>query len=84
MGIFIFAQSKSNPFDDSEIEKNNELSNAYAPESPAHAPDVSNATGPPGDGDPDPVPIDNYLPVLLITASGMIVYFARKRKELKF
>lgn len=40
-----------------------------------------------GDGPPnpsDPVPIDNYLPVLLITASGMIVYFARKRKELKF
>lgn len=39
------------------------------------------------DGTPnpgDPVPIDNYLPVLLITASGMIVYFARKRKELKF
>lgn len=81
MGIFIFAQSKSNPFDDSEIEKNNELSNAYAPESPAHAPDVSNATGPPGGDD---LPIDNYLPVLLITASGMIVYFARKRKELRF
>lgn len=38
--------------------------------------------GPPNPS--DPVPIDNYLPVLLITASGMIVYFARKRKDLKF
>ena len=79
-GSWINSQQEDNPFFRSE--NNAEVANSKD--------DIkeSQATGGPGnpggDDDPAPVPIDNYLPVLLITASGMIVYFARKRKELKF
>ncbi|MCP2037697.1 hypothetical protein [Chryseobacterium sp. HSC-36S06] len=39
---------------------------------------LTNNTGQPG----DPVPIDDYLPVLLITAVGIIVHAGwRKRKQ---
>lgn len=35
--------------------------------------------GPPGDDDPEPVPIDNYIPVLLLGAIGITVYAYRKK-----
>ena len=39
----------------------------------------------PGDGglggdDPAPAPIDDYLPLLLLTAMAMAVYYARKKQ----
>ena len=30
--------------------------------------------------DPDPVPIDQYIPYLLLTAMGMVVVFSKKKK----
>ena len=43
-------------------------------------PEMAESTGPPGGG--DPVPTDDYLPLLLITAVGIIVHAGwRKRKQ---
>ena len=31
-------------------------------------------------GDPNPSPVDQYIPLLLLTAIGMVVVFARNKK----
>lgn len=37
--------------------------------------------GPPGDDDPPPVPIDDYIPVLLTGAIGIIFYETYKKRK---
>lgn len=37
-------------------------------------------TFPGNPGDPNPAPVDQCVPFLLLTAIGMVVVFARKRK----
>ena len=72
-GSFFGAQNHENRFSDSEQEQM--LGNSTGKE-----PEMAESTGPPG-GD-DPVPIDDYLPLLLITAVGIIVHAGwRKRKQ---
>ncbi|WP_313503743.1 hypothetical protein [Kaistella carnis] len=74
-GTWINSQQEDNPFFRSE--NNAEVANSKD--------DIkeSQATGGPGnpDGDND-LPIDDYIPILLVTASGMIVYFSRKKSKL--
>ena len=65
---FVFAQ-KGNSFSDS-YNKNNQ------------APAVDHKAGDPGGGGlggDDPVPIDDYLPLLAAAGIGMAVYFGRKK-----
>lgn len=65
----VFSQEYGNRFQQNDGQNNAEGS--YQMES---------APGdPPGDDDPLPVPIDDYIPLLAITAAGLIVYFSRKR-----
>ena len=77
ISLFSFAQSGPNPFEDRESEtafnrdvavKENEIKD--------------NPQADPGGGNPnDPVPIDNYIPFLLIAALGLIIYQVRKENQ---
>ena len=81
ISFFSFAQSGPNPFADKESEsafnkptatKDNETQvkdNAASRDS--------------GGGNPsDPVPIDNYIPLLIITAVAIMVYHTSQRKNI--
>ena len=86
--IFIFiifisfgvtAQTQTNVFDDTaEMAEREEYTDAYS-DVPEKEPEIAYGPGNPGE---DPVPIDDYLPLLLITAVGIIVHAGcRKRKQ---
>lgn len=75
MGYFVQAQQESNPFLESEKTTENAGQGAM-PEVPTGGPGNG-----PGDGDPLPTPIDDYLPALAIAAVGIIVYTVRKKKD---
>ena len=36
---------------------------------------------PPGDDDPVPAPIDNYIPVLIIAGISLVIYQNKKKKK---
>ena len=73
--ITSFAQQGSNRFDeessrnvDESLQQNAE---SYVDEPPSNA------------GNPaDPAPIDDYIPVFVITALGIIIYTTQKKKKL--
>ena len=71
--MVVYAQSSSdNPF---AREDANQQANAEIPKDEIAASD--------GPGDPgSTVPIDDYIPVLAITAIGIIVYVSYRRKSL--
>ncbi len=79
--VTAFAQyaDSENRFQESEqrqketTENNNSLSNGAA---------APMATGDPGNPG-DPVPINNYIPFLVITAMGIMAYVAVKRKKVQ-
>ncbi|MBU4538415.1 MAG: hypothetical protein KJ689_07530 [Bacteroidetes bacterium] len=67
------AQGQTNRFDDPDNES--AIENISEKE-----PQMAESTGPPGDDD---LPIDDYVPLLLITAVGLITYHSyRKRPSL--
>ena len=70
------AQEKTdqNPFIESEA--------ASTIDQSGMAPAGENPGNPTGDGDPEPVPIDDYIPVLVIVAAGIIMYTTYHRKSL--
>ena len=74
IGSWAQAQQESNPF--SSAERNNEAS-----KSEKNAFDTATAgSGNPDTGDaPVPVPIDDYLPLLVMTALGIILYTSHKK-----
>ena len=84
LSVFMFSQETSNRFSDEETQANE--NSTYSPSGRAinygdTRDDVAaNDDGPPNPG--DPIPIDGYIPILLIAAGGMIVYYARKKKKL--
>lgn len=75
--LFIYglaiSQQSGNRFDSSEGAENDANYNSTQNRGPG---------GPPGDDDPDPVPIDDYIPVLLVGAFGIIIYRAYKKNHL--
>lgn len=79
LGIIISGQAGSNRFSDAENEEHS--SNVYEKESgtSASAPDMAEAAGPPGGDD---LPIDDYIPLLLVIAAGLIAYKTYGRKSL--
>lgn len=77
IGNILFAQQGDNRFSQSE-----KSDNGYEETRGDTASAVGDPSNPPGDDDPEPVPIDDYLPFLVITAVGLIIYVARNKKEL--
>ena len=81
----IFSHERNNPFYTSENEtsvnyKNNENQFATADdEKDNHDQNLTNGTGPPGDDD-DAVPIDHYLPFLVVVAVAIIGYIGTKKR----
>lgn len=76
IGSLVQSQQQDNPFFDAE--KNTELSNAN--DGVKTGTDVA---GKPGDPPTDPkAPIDDYIPLLIITALGIIIYKTRKNRNL--
>ena len=75
----VTAQTQTNVFDDTaEMAERKDNSDVYA-DMPEKEPEIARGPGNPGE---DPVPIDDYLPLLLITAVGIIVHAGcRKRKQ---
>ena len=68
---FSHAQEETNRFKESE--------STAASVSAASSDPAEDFSGPPGDDD---LPIDDYIPVLAITAIGIIVYVSYRRKSL--
>ena len=77
IGNILFAQQGDNRFSQSEKSNNGYEETHEATESALGGP-----SNPPGDDDPEPVPIDDYLPFLMITAVGIIVFITHKKKNL--
>ena len=77
IGNILFAQQGDNRF--SQSEKSN---NSYEETHEAKESALGDPGNPPGDDDPEPVPIDDYLPFLMITAVGIIVFITHKKKNL--
>lgn len=75
----VTAQTQTNVFDDTaEMAEREEYTDAYS-DVPEKEPEIAYGPGNPGE---DPVPIDDYLPLLLVTAVGIIVHAGwRKRKQ---
>lgn len=68
------AQETKNRFQESEqggvLERNIDNTNNQSSDNPQAGP-----------GNPGELPIDNYIPFLLLTALGLIVYQIRKQKQ---
>ena len=79
ISLGVEAQTQNNIFDDSaEMSERKDYTDDYA-DIPEKEPEIAKGPGNPGE---DPVPIDDYLPLLLITAVGIIVHAGwRKRKQ---
>lgn len=77
IGNVLFAQQSDNRF--SQSEENS--SNGYDHSLPAAEPEPGEGPSNPDGEDDDPVPIDDYLPVLVITALGMIVFAGYRKKQ---
>ena len=78
IGNILFAQQGDNRFSQSEKSNNGYEETHEATESALGGPN-----NPPGDDDPEPVPIDDYLPFLVITALGIIILATYKKKKLQ-
>ena len=78
ISLGVEAQTQNNIFDDSaEMSERKDYTDDYA-DIPEKEPEIAKGPGNPG----NTVPIDDYLPVLLITAVGIIVHAGwRKRKQ---
>ena len=78
ISLGVEAQTQNNIFDDSaEMSERKDYTDDYA-DIPEKEPEIAKGPGNPG----NTVPIDDYLPVLLITAVGIIVHTGwRKRKQ---
>ena len=80
ISFFSFAQSGPNPFAEKESESAFNKPNATK-DNETQVKD--NTAFDPGGGNPsDPVPIDNYIPLLIITAVGIMVYHTSQRKNI--
>ena len=75
----VTAQTKTNVFDDTaEMAEREEYTDAYS-DVPEKEPEIAYGPGNPGE---DPVPIDDYIPLLVIVAMGIIVYNTLRKKTL--
>lgn len=93
LSVFYFSQGPNNRFSDEQDAgfsnnysqpKGNPRSDVSIGPAPGdHTYDnTTTGTEDDGSGTPnpgDPVPIDNYLPVLLLVGGGIIIFFTRKR-----
>lgn len=75
ISAFGYAQKGENPFGQTEYENVATKEDAGKDEVPA-APDPTAKDGNPA----DPQPIDDYIPLLLIAAVGIIAYHTYKKK----
>ena len=74
IGCLVSAQHDANPFDEPETTVENNEADEIG--------DVTNSAGnPDGTDDPLPLPIDDYMPLLVIAAVGIIVCTAQKKKN---
>ena len=80
ISFFSFAQSGPNPFADKESESAFNKPTATKDNETQVKDNAASLDS--GGGNPsDPVPIDNYIPLLIITAVGIMVYHYVSKKE---
>ena len=83
LSVFMFSQETSNRFSDEETQANE--NSTYSPSGRSinygdTRDDVAaNDDGPPNPS--DPIPIDQYVGLLLVTAMGFIVYVIKKKRN---
>jgi len=76
ISLGIKAQTQNNIFDDSaEMSERRDDSDVYA-DKPEKEPEIAKGPGNPG----NTVPIDDYIPILLVVSIGIIVYHSYKNK----
>lgn len=80
ISFFSFAQSGPNPFAEKESESAFNKPNATKDNETQVKDNTAFDTG--GGNPGDPVPIDNYIPLLIITAVGIMVYHTSQRKNI--
>jgi hypothetical protein len=81
VGLFAYAQSGPNPFADKESESAFNKPTATKDNETQVKDNAASLDS--GGGNPsDPVPIDNYIPLLIITAVGIMVYHTSQRKNI--
>ncbi|OWK73519.1 hypothetical protein CBW16_08375 [Flavobacteriaceae bacterium JJC] len=77
ISAFGYAQKEQNPFGQTEYE-NAATKEDNSKDDVQSVPDITGKDGP---GNPGPTnPIDDYIPLLIITALGMIVYHTYKKR----
>ncbi|UFK97114.1 hypothetical protein [Kaistella faecalis] len=76
LSINVSAQMQANRFED---EASTQQTDQYEAESSEKEPEVAYGPGGPGE---DPVPIDDYIPLLVIIAAVLIAYKTYHRKSL--
>ncbi len=80
----LFSQENENRFQDAENRFQQSESVEYreaVDDDNYYSPQSLDPGDPPGEDDPEPVPIDDYIPVLLFGAFGIIVYVAYRKKR---
>ncbi len=77
IGSWTQAQQESNLFSNGERSNENAIGQEEVPEARVYA--VGDPGNPDGDGDTPPVPVDDYIPLLILTAVGIIVYKTNKK-----
>ena len=77
ISFFSFAQSGPNPFADKESESAFNKPTATKDNETQVKDNAASL-----DSGGDPVPIDNYIPLLIITAVGIMVYHTSQRKNI--
>ncbi|MBF8457223.1 hypothetical protein IV494_08505 [Kaistella sp. G5-32] len=80
IGVFSYAQHGPNPF--AEKESDNAFNRTNATKDNETQANDGTAFDPGGGNPGDPLPIDNYIPLLAVTAVGIILYSTRTKKKL--
>ncbi len=75
-GVGVWAQQEDNVFQKSENQATGVDSRKGVGDN-----QVQKVGGLPGDEDPLPAPIDNYIPVLIIAGISLVIYQCKKRQK---
>ena len=73
-GVGVWAQQEDNVFQKSENQATGISSRGGVDATPSNG-------NFPGDDDPLPVPIDNYIPLLIIAGISLVIYQYKKRQK---
>jgi len=84
--VMSFAQFKDNVFEENKAAGNQQSSTEAGRSSSLGAPpagEQSEGIGPGNPGEPEPVPVDDYLPLLLIGGLSIVGYYQKRLRKIE-